>query len=109
MSNRYFTMSGNDYNSLLSVMPTSEKAIRSKNEIKDEIELPKRIYGNNYFRQQVLMMQNAKNYHMEIDRLHGLLHERRIPANRERFYRGRLAQLSHELKELEPYIKEIGK
>jgi hypothetical protein len=73
---------------------------KSEEHIKDETVGGKRIEGNIHYRNHVLAMQDAKNYHMERDRLHGILAENRIPANRH-IVRKRIKQLDDKISELD--------
>ena len=84
MSNRYFQMSNNDM--MTAIMASTKLPLNPKTKVYDETEEPKKISGNIFFRNQIIKIQDIKNYQMEKERLQGLLREERIPANRRGFY-----------------------
>ena len=109
MSNRYFSLNNPDEHMLrhrllphkgagAAAAPGAKPEMKAK-QVKDEGEVARRIEGNIHFRNHVLAMQQAKNYHMERDRLHGLLAEHRIPSNRE-LVRKRIKHLDDKLTEI---------
>jgi hypothetical protein len=103
MSNRYFNMGNiNQHAMSHALLPRAGANSKDKTEehIKDESAGAKRIEGNIHYRNQVQSMQQARNYHMERDRLHGLLAENRIPANRH-IVRKRIKQLDEKISELD--------
>ena len=89
--------------------PTMNKEAKRKNRIDDITEAPKKIWGNNAFRQKLKLMQDAKNYRNEAESVHSMIHERRIPANREHLYRARLHMLRQHIRHLEPMVTESGR
>ena len=89
--------------------PTMSKNAKRRNRIEDITDAPIKIWGNNAFRQKLKLMQDAKNYRNEVDRVHSMIHEGRIPANREHVFRTRLHLLRQHLRHLEPIISEHGR
>ena len=109
MSNRYFSLNNPDEHMLrhrllphkgagAAAASHTQHDAKSK-QVKDEAEVAKRIEGNIHFRNHLLAMQQAKNYHMERDRLHGMIAEHRIPSNRE-LVRKRIKHLDDKLTEI---------
>lgn len=115
MSNRYtdflqyVRMSESSKSTRHLQQPTNEKEQRRKNRIEDISENPRKIWGNNAFKNRVRLMQDAMNYRNEVDRIRSDVHERRIPANRRHMYQNRLALLEGKLRYLEPIIAEGGR
>ncbi len=89
--------------------PTMGKDAKRRNRIQDITDAPKKIWGNNAFRYKLKLMQDAQNYRNEADRVHSMVHERRIPANREHLFRARLHLLRQHLRHLEPLVAEGGR
>ena len=102
MSNRYFNLGNIERHALShALLPRASATRKGKTEehIKDEGAAARRLEGNIQYRNHVQAMQQAKNYHMERDRLHGLLAENRIPNSRER--RKRMQHLDSSIKDLD--------
>jgi hypothetical protein len=89
--------------------PTNQKEQKRKNRIEDITDAPKKIWGNNAFKLKLRQMQDAKNYRNEADRVHSMIHEGRIPANREHLFRARLHMLRQHVRHLEPLVAEGGR
>ena len=106
MSNRYFNLGNIEQHALShALLPRASGMKKGKAEehIKDEGAAARRLEGNIHYRNHVQAMQQAKNYHMERDRLHGLLAENRIPNNRE--IRKRIHHLDNSIKDLDDKTK----
>ena len=106
MSNRYFNLGNIEQHALSHALLPRASAIRkgkTEEHIKDEGAAARRLEGNIHYRNHVQAMQQAKNYHMERDRLHGLLAENRIPNNRE--VRKRIKHLDDSIKDLDDKTK----
>ena len=106
MSNRYFNLGNINQHALShALLPRASTSKKGKTEehIKDEGAAGRRLEGNIHYRNHVQAMQLAKNYHMERDRLHGLLAEHRIPNNRE--IRKRMQHLDDSIKDLDDKTK----
>ena len=118
MSNRYFDMNEyylrsisqpigpKHYSQLRKANPKMQKYMQRVKEfperVEDLTEMPKRIVGNNYFRFQVLMAQQASNYKREQERIISEINENRIPANRSILKRRR-DYLEDMIKEYQPF------
>ena len=89
--------------------PTMSKDAKRRNRIKDITTEAKTMWGNNAFRHKLKLMQDAQNYRNEADRVHSMIHERRIPANREHLFRARLHLLRQHLQHLKPLVRESGR
>ena len=71
---------------MTAILASSKLPLNPKGKVYDETEEPKKIQGNIFFRNQMRKIRDIRNYQMEKERLQGLLHENRIPANRRGFY-----------------------
>ena len=117
MSNRYFTMGSDGVNYYTSKLPTILSVMkrgshhpnkRDDEPIADETKIPKRIFGNNMFKEKLRLMQDVKNFQMEKHRLKGYI-KSKSPAVREHIIDSRIRDLKDKIREAEPYLRDIEK
>ena len=94
---------------IFSVMKKGNKQPSKQEEpIADETKIPKRIFGNNIFREKLRLMQDVKNFQVEKDRLKGYI-KSKSPAVREHIIDSRIRDLKEKIRHAEPYLRDIEK